>query len=128
MSAPCPERAGGPACSGLSALRRSLSGLLAWTFDDRVRTREHQAGVTIVETHQVGRLPAWSADLDDLACPLRLAHDVAKHMEPVPDGCLHQPTSSPTSTRYRVHLEDTLTVCHITMASIYLDAGGLKRV
>src|SRR5215467_201550 len=100
MSAPCPERAGGPACSGLSALRRSLSALLARTFDDRVRTREHQAGVTVVETHQVGRLTARSADLDDLACPVRLAHDVAMHVEPVPDGCLHEPTSSPAFARH----------------------------
>src|SRR5262249_46233721 len=49
--------------------------------------------------HQVGRLPARPADLDDLARPLRLADDVAAHVEPVPDGCLHQPTSSPASAR-----------------------------
>jgi len=92
-------------------------------FNDRVRTREHQAGVTVIETHQVGRLPARSADLDDLAHPLRLAHAVATDVEPVPDSCLHQPTSSLALARYRAP-EDTLTVCHITMASIYLDADG----
>src|SRR5271165_7010788 len=63
-------------------------------LDDRVRAGEHQARVTVVETHQVGRLPARSADLDDLARPIRMAHDVAMHVEPVPDGCLHAPTSS----------------------------------
>src|ERR1700758_4311102 len=64
-------------------------------LNDRVGAGEHQGGVTVVETHQVGRLPARTADLDDLARPLRLAHDVATHVEPVPDDCLHQPTSSP---------------------------------
>jgi hypothetical protein len=38
-------------------------------LDDRVRAGEHQGGVTVVESHQVGRLPARSADLDDLARP-----------------------------------------------------------
>src|SRR5215472_10741280 len=85
----------GTGAAGLPALRRSLSGLLARMLDHRVRAREHQAGVTVVETHQVGRLSARSADLDDLARPLRLAHDVPTYVEPVPDGCLHQPTSSP---------------------------------
>ena len=28
------------------------------------------------------------------ARPIRMAHDVAMHVEPVPDGCLHAPTSS----------------------------------
>jgi hypothetical protein len=39
-------------------------------LDDRVRAGEHQDSVTIVESHQVRRLPARSADLDDLARPL----------------------------------------------------------
>src|SRR5690349_16325552 len=63
-------------------------------LDDRVRAGEHQARVTVVETHEVGRLAARSADLDDLARPLWMAHDVAMHVEPVPDDCLHAPTSS----------------------------------
>ena len=66
-------------------------------LDDRVRAGEYQGGVTVVESHQVGRLPARSADLYDLACPLRMAHDVGAHVEPVPDGCLHAPTSSSAS-------------------------------
>jgi hypothetical protein len=57
--------------------------------DDRVRAGEHQARVTVVATRQAGRLSARSADLDNLARPLRMAHDVAMHVEPVPDGCLH---------------------------------------
>jgi len=57
-------------------------------LNDRVRAGEHQAGVTVVETHQVGRLPARSADLDDLACPLWMAHDIGVHVEPVPDDCV----------------------------------------
>src|SRR6516165_10119968 len=69
-------------------------------LNDRVRAGEYQAGVTVVEPHQVGRFPARSADLDDLARPLRLAHDVATHVEPVPDGCLHRPTSLPAAPRY----------------------------
>src|SRR5690348_14933237 len=75
------------------ASRLLLPGLLAWVLDDRVRAGEHQGGVTVVESHQVGRLPARSADLDDLACPLRMAHDIGVHVEPVPDDCLHAPTS-----------------------------------
>jgi uridine phosphorylase len=80
---------------------RPLLALLAGMLDGRVRAWEHQAGVTVVETHHVGRLSARSMDLDDFACPLRLAHDVAVHVEPVSDGCLHRLTSSlvPRMTR-----------------------------
>src|SRR6266581_243417 len=112
-----------PGRLGLPALRRSLLALLARVLDDRVRTREHQAGMAVVETHQVGRLPARPAHLDDLACPLRLAHDVATHMELVPDGCLHQSTSSPAFARSPCpggHAR----VCHLIMASTYPGAGG----
>src|SRR5260370_23865863 len=63
-------------------------------LDDRVRAGEHQGGVTVVESHQVRRLPARSADLDAPARPPRPAHDAGVHAEPVPDGCLHAPTSS----------------------------------
>jgi hypothetical protein len=49
--------------------------------------------VTIVETHEVGRLTARSADLDDLARPLGVAHNVAMYVEPVPGDCLHVPAS-----------------------------------
>jgi len=42
--------------------------------------------------------PAFScvscADLDDLARPLWMAHDVAMHVEPLPDDCLHVPAAS----------------------------------
>ena len=92
-------------------------------LNGRVRAGEHQAGVTVVETHHVGRFPARSADLDDLARPLRLAHDVATHVEPVPDGCLHPPTSLPAFRATRAQ-QDTLTVRHSATASIYLDADG----
>jgi hypothetical protein len=92
-------------------------------LNDRVRAGEHQAGVTVIEMHQVGRFPARSADLDDLARPLRLAHDVATHVEPVPDGCPHLPTSLSAFRATRAQ-QDTLTVCHIAAASIYLDARG----
>jgi hypothetical protein len=64
-------------------------------LDDRVRAGEHQRGVTGVEPHQVGRLPAGSPDLDDLARPPRMAHNVGVYVEPIPDGCLHAATSSP---------------------------------
>ncbi len=56
------------------------------------RAGEHQARVAVVETHQVGRLSARSADLDNLARPLRMAHDVAMHVQPVPrrlPPCVH---------------------------------------
>src|SRR5690348_12171192 len=72
-------------------------------LNDRVRAGEHQAGVTVVETHQVRRLPARPADLDDLARPLRLAHDIATHVEPVPDGCLHPPPPHPRSRAAQRH-------------------------
>jgi hypothetical protein len=96
-------------------------------LNDRVRAGEHQAGVTVIEMHQVGRFPARSANLDDLADPLRLAHDGAPHVEPVPDGCLHLPTSLPAFRATRAQ-QDTLTVCHIAAASIYLDADGWYRL
>jgi hypothetical protein len=92
-------------------------------LNDRVRAGEHQPGVTVVETHQVGRFPARPADLDDLARPLPLADHVATHMEPVPGGCLHPPTSLPAFRAARAQ-QDTLTVCHIATASIYPGADG----
>src|SRR6266702_6915684 len=55
--------------------------------------------------------------------PLCLAHDVATHMELVPDGCLHQSTSSPAFARSPCpggHAR----VCHLIMASTYPGAGG----
>ena len=113
-----------PARLGLLALRRWLSAPPAPMFDDRVRTWKHQAGMTVVETHQIGRFPARSANLDDLARPLGLTHDVATHAEPVSDGCLHQPTSSPALCVPPAHRGGTLAVwCHITMASTHLAAG-----
>src|SRR5258708_1087709 len=63
-------------------------------LDDPVRAGGHQRGGTVVGAHQVGRLPARSADVDDLARPPRMAHDVGVHVEPIADGCLHAPTSS----------------------------------
>jgi len=39
-------------------------------LDDCVRAREYQARVAVIETHQVWRLAARSADFDDLADPL----------------------------------------------------------
>src|SRR5262249_49196171 len=107
---------------GLPALRWSPSAFLARMFDDRIRTGEHQAGVTVMKTHQVGGRPARPADLDDLACPLRLAHDVAPHAEPVPDGCPHQLTSSPAFA-LPVHRRTPHGV-PITLASIHRDADG----
>src|SRR5215470_8526591 len=92
-------------------------------LNDRVWAGEHQAGVTVVETHQVGRFPARSANLNDLARPLRLAHEVATHVEPVPDGCLHRPTSLPAFRAARAQ-QDTLTVCHFATTSICLVAVG----
>jgi hypothetical protein len=94
VSRPCPGVLAVPARRVLPALRPVLAPL-GEMLDDRVRAWEHQAGVTVVETHHVWRLPARSTDLDDLARPLRLAHGAATHTEPVPDGCLHPPTSSP---------------------------------
>ena len=82
--------------------------------------------MTVVETHQVGRLPARSADLDDLARPLRLAHDAAAYAEPVPHGCLHPPASSPAFPRYRAP-EDTLTVPAMPTVSIHPGADGRYR-
>jgi hypothetical protein len=66
-----------------------LLALLARVLDDRIRAREHQAAVTILEAHEVGRLPTGSADLDDLAHPFWLTHDAAMYVESVPDDCLH---------------------------------------
>ena len=60
-------------------------------LDDCVRAGEYQRGVTVLESYEVGRFTARSADFDDLACPLRLTHDAATHVKPVSDGCLHAP-------------------------------------
>src|SRR6266566_8213979 len=100
-------------------------------LDDRVRAGEHQGGVTVVESHQVGRLPARSADLDNLARPPGMAHDIGVHVEPVPGGCPHAPTSSsafahgmsafpalPARRRTRSWCTQTGT------GSIHLDAAG----
>src|SRR5260221_11786191 len=69
-----------------SAFRWPLLSLPAGMFDDRVRPREYQARVTVIETHQVRRLPAPPADFDDLADPVCLAHNVARHPQPVSAG------------------------------------------
>jgi Ser/Thr protein kinase RdoA (MazF antagonist)/acetylornithine/succinyldiaminopimelate/putrescine aminotransferase len=92
---------GGHAPGGL-AFRRPLLALPARMLDDRVRAGKHQGGVTVVESHQVRRLPARSADLDDLAGALGMAHGAGVHLEPVPDGCLHAPTSSSAFARRHV--------------------------
>jgi hypothetical protein len=92
-------------------------------LDNRVRARKHQARMTVVETNQVRRLPARPANLDDLARPFRLAHDVATHMEPVSDGCLHPPPPHPRSRATRPP-EVTLTAWHLATTSIHLDADG----
>jgi hypothetical protein len=47
-------------------------------------------------------------------------------MEPVSDGCLHQDTFSP-ALRATLRVESALTLCHITMASIYFDADDRYR-
>ena len=75
------------------------SGLPAPMLDDRVGAGEHQGGVAVIESHQVGRLPARSADPDDLALPARMADDIGVHVEPVPYCCLHAPTSSSAMAR-----------------------------
>src|SRR6476646_11384312 len=75
------------------ALGRPFPALPARVLDDRVRAREYPGRVAVIESHQVGRLPARPADLYDLAFPLRVANDVGAQVEPVPDGCLHATTS-----------------------------------
>jgi hypothetical protein len=96
-------------------------------LDDRVRAWEHQARMTIVETHQVWRLAASSADIDDLARPLWLAHDVATHVQPVSDGCLHPPTSL-TRVPAAPAGQRTSRGVRIATTSIHLDADGSSRL
>src|SRR5215470_15520836 len=71
-------------------LRRRL-GLLG--LDDRVRAREDQAGVTVVEPDHVGRLATGVAHLDDLPHPVGMSHDVPPHVQPVADYSMHMSTS-----------------------------------
>src|ERR1035437_8503381 len=95
ISAQCGDQAGRVyRFAGDSAFRRPFLALPSRMLDDRIRAGEHQARVTVVEAHEVGRFAARSADLDDLARPLWMAHDVAVHVEPLPEDCLHAPTSS----------------------------------
>jgi hypothetical protein len=106
---------------GYSVFCRPLLTLPAGMLDHRVRARKDQARVPIVETHQVWRLAARSADLDDLARPLSLADDTATHVQPVSDGCLHPPTSL---TRVPAAPVDRRTShgARIATTSIHLDA------
>ena len=128
MSAHCYESVGGYLFAwGYSVFSRPLLALLAGMLDDRVRAREHQARMTIVETHQVWRLAARSADLDDLARPLWLAHDVATHVQPVSDGCLHPPASL-TCVRAAPVGRRTSHGVRIATTSIHLDAHGSSRL
>ena len=62
---------------------------LARMLDDRVRAGEHQGGVIVLKSHEVGRFSARSSDLDDLARPVGLAYDAAVHVDSVSDGCPH---------------------------------------
>src|SRR5260370_5424837 len=101
--------------------------LFARMLDGRVRAREHQARVTVVEPHQVRRLPARPPDLDDLARPLRLAHDIAPHVEPVPDACLHPPPPHPGSRATHAPETAHTSVGHLTTTSIHLHADGSSQ-
>src|SRR5258708_29938640 len=78
--------------AGYSAFRRPLLSLLAGMLDDRVRAREYQARVAVIETHQVWRLPPPSPDFDHLPDPLRLAHHWPPHPHPVSRRRPHPPT------------------------------------
>jgi hypothetical protein len=62
-------------------------------LDDGIRTREHQRTVSVLDSHEVRGLPARATDFDDLAHPFWLTHDAAMYVKPVPDNCLHVPTS-----------------------------------
>src|SRR5690349_4040871 len=111
---------------GLLNLPRAFLALPAGMLDNRVRAWEHQARVTIVETHQVWRLAARSADFDDLACPRWLAHDVATHVQAVSDGCLHAPTSL-TSVPAGPMGPRTSHDVRTATTSIHLDGDGWSR-
>src|SRR6266571_5091399 len=67
--------------------------LLRRVLDDRVGTREHQAGMTVVEPDQVGRLTTRVTHLKDLPGPVGVPYDVPVHVQPVPDHSMHVPTS-----------------------------------
>src|SRR6266511_2946818 len=68
---------------GLLSLSRPLLAFPARVLDDRVRAGKHQARMTVVETHQVGRLPARSADLDDLTRPVRMKRTFGSRWRPL---------------------------------------------
>ena len=81
--------------SGLPAARVFLpvARLLGRRIDDGVGPGEYQAGVAVLEAHDVGWLAASSSYLHDLAYVVRLAHHVAMYVELVSDGCVHLGTS-----------------------------------
>jgi hypothetical protein len=54
--------------AALSRFPREASMPRAAAVRRHVRAREYQARVAVIETHQVWRLAARSADFDDLAC------------------------------------------------------------
>jgi len=58
-------------------------------LDYCIGARKHQARVTVVETHHVGRLARGSVDLDNLARTLSLAHDLAVYVQAVSNHSLH---------------------------------------
>jgi hypothetical protein len=49
-------------------------------LDDGIGSREYQAGVTILKSHEVRRLTSGSVNLKDLAHAVGLADDLGVHV------------------------------------------------
>jgi hypothetical protein len=58
-------------------------------LDHGIRAGKDQGDVLVLELHEVWRLPARSADFDDLTGPLWLTHDGTVYVDHIPDDCLH---------------------------------------
>jgi hypothetical protein len=84
-------------------------------LNDGVWAWEYQRAVTVFESHEVRGFPASPADLDDLAHPVRLTHDAAMNVKPVPDDCLHVPTSF--GPRHSLRVRVRAPSAHVTTPS-----------
>lgn len=117
---------------------RSLPALPARVLDDGVRPRKYQGGVIVLESDEIGGLAACSAYLDDLACSLRLTHDIAVNVKPVSDYCMHALPPDPRSvttcprrhTKAPAWIYPDWRVAESTLMSLTtaIDIYGRKRV
>ena len=68
-------------------------------LDHRIRAREHQPRVPILEPHQVRRLSRAATNLDNLASPARVPDVMPVNVKPISYHCFHRPASLALTAR-----------------------------